>query len=796
MHSLWQDVRYAVRGFGATPGFTLIVIATIALGLSLNTTMFTVFNAYVLRPLPVRDPSTLYQLSWSTRSGGGRFFTPADAQVVRAANPAFAEALSYEPIVAKIENRSLFGNLVSENYFSMLGVHAVIGRPLTLTDGEAASPLVAVLSHAAWLAKFEGDATVVGKTLFMFGHPYEVVGVAAPGFNGVGQVPADFWISQAPGVTRANVPAQTVVLRARPGWTRAESTAAVLAWTQQITSNRSPDQRVLSVDLQSNGATLPINPESLAVLAPTAAAFILVLLIASANVANMVLARALGRQREIAIRVALGARRSRIVQQLITESVLLTAVAAVAGFGLSRVTIRATEWLLFATMPSSLSRLIRLVDLAPDVRVFLFIVTASVIAIAVFGVLPVLQATSTDVAAATRSSLAGGARPSRLRNALIVAQTTVCVVLLICAGILLQASRRLGNSDPGFVIRDISAIQLNQSIGPDAIRNLESHPSVGATASAWQAPLTGSLRRMASGPADGTLRVSAGYNFVSPEYFPLLSIPIIRGRNFTPSEANDQSPVVVVSEATAARFWPNQDALGRSISIGATGWQRDRGNPLPRFRTALVVGIARDVISGVVFDGRDETCVYFPTAQGAERNDALLVRFRSDTEVARRSVETLLERLAPGAVMRIAPLEEMFALQVYPFRFSFAIASFLGCLALALTLSGIYGVVSFVVGQRRREIGIRLALGATAAVVVRGVLSQSLRLAVAGTGIGVLISLTASQLLATQLTTVDAFDVAAYLCGIAIALSGAAAAAFVPSRRAAAINPGVTLRSE
>jgi putative ABC transport system permease protein len=631
----------------------------------------------------------------------------------------------------------------------------------------------------------------------MFGRGYEVVGVAAAGFNGVGQVPADFWIAQPPETHRGLVSTRTVVIRLRPGETRAQTEAAVLAWARGITSARVPEQRVVSVQLQSNSATLPMNAELVAAFVSIAAAFLLVLLLAAANVANMVLARALGRQREIGIRMALGAGRYRIVQQFVIEALLLTGAAAVAAVALTRVIVRVAEWLLFATMPPPIGRLVRVVDLSPDLRVLLFLATASVIAMAIFGVLPVLHAPATDLTSATRGTRTGAARPSHLRSALIAGQMTVCVLLLICAGVLLQATRLLGQSDPRFVTRGVWVIQLNQSIRPDSIDDLRSRGIVRATAAAWHAPFTGSLRHLSAGPAYGSLRVSAGYNFVSPEYFQLLEIPVIKGRNFTQSEAKSESAVAIVSEATAARFWPDQDPLGRSIAIGATGWQRDRNSPLPGFRTAQVVGVVRDVVSGLVFDGPDDTCVYFPVHLAGLRVEALLLRSDAAAEVTRRGLETFVEQSTQGAVLRVARLEEMLAVQVYPFRASFAVTSGLGGLATALTLSGIYGVVSFLVRQRRREIGIRMALGATSGVVVRGVLLESLRPVALGTGIGVLLALTASKLAASQLSTINAFDLPAYVCGIAIAVGSAGLAAVMPSSRAAkTMNPSDILRSE
>ena len=792
MQALWQDARQAIRTLSAAPGHAAIVMATIALGLSANITMFSVFNAYMFRPLPVRDPSTLFRLSWSTPTGGVGFFTSTEADALRAPAAPYADALSYEPLVAAVDGRPLFGNVVSGNYFSMLAVQTSLGRPLVTEDGAVGASPVVVLSHSVWQSRFDADRAVLGKTLLLFGRSYEIVGVAPPGFDGIGQVPADCWIARTL-ESRAPAPSRTVVVRLRPGFTARQTEAAMLAWAKEMTSDRPVEQRATAVHLQSNAATLPMNSESMAGFVSVAAACLFVLLIAAANVANMVLARALTREREMRIRMALGARRARIVQQLLTESVLVTLLAAAAALLMSRVILRAAESWLLATIPPSMAGLVRLVDFSPDARVFLFLLGASMIVLVMFGVLPALQATSGDRLGGTRGT---AAPPSGFRSRLIAGQMTACVLLLICTGVLVQASRLVGRTDPQLVTRGVWIVQVNHPIGPEVAEDLRSRDFVAATASASHAPLTGSLRRLAAGPADGSVRVSAGYNFVSPEYFPLLGIPLVKGRAFTALEAASDAAVVIVSAATAARFWPNQDPLGREITIGPTGWQRDRANRLPRFRTAQVVGVAQDVVSGLVFEGRDETCLYFPRPprEGAE---ALLVRSHGDAERTRRGLEIALDRSAAGAVMRIAPLDELFAVQVYPFRLGSAVSACLGGLAMALTVSGIFGVVSFLVGRRQRELGIRMALGASPAAIVRGVVLESLRPAALGTAIGVVCALSTSRLVAAQLGNIDAFDRPAYVCAIVVALCSAGLAALLPSCRAARhVNPARILHSD
>jgi uncharacterized membrane protein (UPF0136 family) len=289
--------------------------------------------------------------------------------------------------------------------------------------------------------------------------------------------------------------------------------------------------------------------------------------------------------------------------------------------------------------------------------------------------------------------------------------------------------------------------------------------------------------------------MQAGYNLVSPQYFEMFRIPLVRGRNFTVAESHSEAPVAIVSEATAARLWPGQDALGQSLRIEPDA-KADAGKKLPGFHVARVIGIARDVISGWVGDGIDSTCIYFPTAPDAATSEALLVRVKGEPEVARRALDEAIASVSTGAASEVVPMQQALAMQIYPFRAASWIASFLGGLALVLSLSGIYGVLSYLVSQRTKEIGIRMALGASTAAVIRIVLSQSMRLAVVGIAIGATLALGVSRLFASQLQNVDTSDALAYIGSISLALAAALAASYVPSRRAASVDPVIALRCD
>jgi predicted permease len=786
LESLMQDVRYAIRSFRRAPAFALTVIGTIGLALGLNTTLFTIFNAYVLRPLEVRDPYSLYQFTWTTKDGDFHQLKPAEFEAFRRRNPVFSDVMASTGTVTRAAGRHLLVNQVSTNTFAMLGIDANIGRPLLPGDSG-----VLVVSDTTWKNKFGSDPQIVGTKLEILGGSFEIVGVARPEFTGLSDSPPDVWI---PLLTSGPEAASrlTVVGRLKPNVTPQQAKAALAVWARQATADLPESERASTVRLESAATSIHWNRKMTAVFAPLLAAFGLVLVIACANVANMMLARAMARQREIGARLSLGAGRARLIRQLLTESFLLAIPAALAGLLISQATIRFIEDLLFRTMPPILVELFHPVALTPDIRVFLFILGAAAASTVLSGLVPAIQATRPGLLYATRGDFSADFHPARLRNALVVSQVTVCVLLLICSGVLLRASRRLQESDVRLIAEGVLEIEFYANLAKIADR-LDREPWVESAGSAWRTPLMGPLRTIPVAP--GADFVRAGYNFVSPRYFPTFRIPLVRGRNFSLEESRSGAPVVIVSEATAARLWPGQDALGQTLRVEPDA-KADAHKPVPAFHVARVIGIAGDVMSGWIGDGIDSTCIYFPTAPGAATSDVLLVRVKGEPEAVRRALDEAISSVAAGSVSSVVPVEQAVAMQIYPFRAASWIASFLGGLALVLSLSGIYGVLSYLVSQRTKEIGIRMALGASTTAVIRIVLSQSMRLAVVGIAIGATLALGVSRLFASQLQNVDTFDALAYIGSILLALVAALAASYVPSRRAANVDPVIALRCD
>jgi predicted permease len=805
VETLRQDIRYALRGFRRAPLFALTVVATIGLGLGVNTAVFTIFNAYALRPLAVRDPWSLYQLSWLNRAGKEHaLFTWRQYDELQAGNPAFSELHAARGLPVRVNGRQCFAELVTGNYFRMLGVDALLGR--TLTPEDSAVPgrnAVMVLSTAAWRNLFAADPNILGRKLFVRGYPFQVVGVAREGFAGLGEQPRDLWIplsmysevAEGADVAGPQSPALlNIVVRLRPGVGERQARALLTPSIGRLMPQLPEADRAVGAGLQSRATSVHISPEGFTVLLPIFSAFGLVLLIACANVSNMMLARAMARQREIGIRLSLGAARARLIRQLLTESIMLALPGAVAGLFICQAMLGAGVRLMYATLPAEFVEFVRVAPLNPDVRVFVFMTAAAVLSALFFGLAPAIQATRTSVVQAARGDFGHEFRPQRLRNALVIVQIAVCSLLLICSGVLLDGANRIHDLNIGFRTHDVVWIELLDKWRDRVLTQLDREPLVNTLAATAAVPLEAGLPSAKISVGDGKLADSS-YDYVSPEFFDVLGVSIIRGRNFSKEEALAGAPVAIVSETVARRLWPDSDAPGQSLRLLPDPRSSLSGRTPLRDLVVRVVGVARDMNTGLVEDYTSRTLIYFPTHPRAA-GTVLIMRVNGDPETARQSIDRALAAAAPGAVDRIHRMQELVAGRVYPFRVTYWVSAALGILALLLTVSGIYGVISYLVAQRVREMGIRMALGATARSIVGMVLKQLLRLAAVGIGIGGALALGASRAFASALVMMNAFDATAFLSGILLVLAACLAAAFVPSLRAARIDPMTTLRHD
>jgi len=813
IESMMRDIRYAGRGFRKSPGFVLAVVGTIGAALGLNTTMFTVFNAYALRPYAVQNPWALYEFSWYGKNGQGHRFTWQQFQDLTARRVPFPEVIATENLLAHVEDRMMFGDLVSGNYFTTLGAGVAAGRPLLPRDASApGSGSVMVVGYEAWKNKFGADPRLVGKTVHLRGHAFEVVGIANPGFTGlgVGGLTCGFWIpitmhaavQDGPDLLAFPQPARLRVIGRLPVGIGPESAkAALLAFVTASSSGLGADlpqeQRPTGIVLESRATMVPLNRDVILTFIPLFTAFGLVLLIACANVSNMMLARGLARRREIGIRISLGAGRARLVRQLLTESVLLALPAAALGFLISQWTIAIARRLLFATLPEAFARFLALPALTPDWRVFGFILLAAVAATLVFGMAPALQTTRSRLVEANRGDFSSDYRPARLRSFLLVTQVAVCSLLLIVTAIVLRSQHRVTARTIGLDLNGVWDVKMAEKYQAAAAERLAATPGVEAVAEAWHAPLYGRDRAMAVVPSGSRAKVWTGYNLVSSGYFQVFRIPIVRGRAFTGGESEAEAPVAVVSESAARRLWPGGDALGQTIALPLVDHKDAYVDRTPAYAEARVIGVARDVLSGYLANSANSqtAMVYFPTNRRAPNNDSVLVRL-SDNSRARQRIAAALDGIAPSLYDMLNPMEDVLAMQIYPFQITFWVAAFLGGLALLMTVSGIYGVLSYLVNQRTKEIGIRVALGASAGDVVRMVVKQSARLALAGVAAGVAMALAIAPVFAHQIEALHPYDALAYSGAVLVVMAAAVSASLAPSRRAVRADPMTALRCD
>ena len=783
-----QDINYAIRTFGRAPAFAVTVIATIGLGLGLLLASFTFFNAYVLRPLAVRDPYSLYELVWRSANGRTQRFTLEQLDHLRRDLKVFDETFAYRIIQSRLRGHPSIGQSVSGNFFQMLSVPPTVGRVLVPSDGERGG--VVVLSHHMWRTAFGGDSSVIGSRVSLDGSPFTIVGVAREGFGGLTSSPFDFWVPlvSVPKTREAGV---FVVARLARGVSIHAASSYLLARMQAATADLPRLERASFAGLIARGTSIPNNPDAIALFAPIISAFVLVMLIACANVANIMLARGMARQREIGIRLALGAGRARLIRQLLTEALALAIPAGVLGFVVSRVAIWLSVNVMFSTVPEAYSGYLRVVPMHADARVLAFAMLAALAAALAFGLVPALNATRPNIVQASRGDFDTRLRPSRMRNTLVVGQVTMSVVLLICAGVLLTSARHTERLDPGVRTDGVLQIQLLPRFRARGIEALRAAPDVRHIASASSTPLDGRFTEtrviIGNRPAE---RVS--YVVVSPEYFSVLDLPIIAGRGFTDDEARSRAAVVVISQSTAKRFWPNGDAIGQALTIPATEAEFDF---LSRYHDARVIGVTRDAVPGSIAANPSTPVVYYPQPLDAAVNQ-LIVRVSGSEQHARASIEQLLSGLDSSAVVEMHTLGESLALQVYPFRAMFWVSSVVGMIALVLTLIGVYGVISYLVEQRHKEFGIRLALGAASSSLVALVLRQSMRLAVIGVAIGVMLALGISRLFASMLFNVDTLDVAGYVGAIGLVFLACLFATYAPSRRAGRVDPIHALRQD
>lgn len=775
LDSLWMDIRFGLRALRRSKAFAGTAVFTLAIGLALASVAFTLFNAYVLRPFAVRDPDSLYAVAWRAKDRGHGMHSWRVYESIRARRDVFTDALATRSVFALAKTRHWAGLVVSGNYFRMLGPRLALGRPIDESD--ARSPLgdnVVVISHAVWKSVFHLDPAVIGTKIPLRAHTYEVIGVAAEEFGGLRESPPDFWAPMSMHAAfRTEDVAVEVVGRLRPGVSKEHAEAALAPLAVQ----QAPD---LHVDLHPRATVVAYTPFMLVAFAPVVFALGLVLATCCANVANMMLARGLARQREIGVRLSVGAGRARLIRQLLTEALVIAMLAGIAGIVLARGILEAGQWIFFATVRPELARAVRLFSLEPDHRVFAFALAVAAVAAIGAALLPAWQSTRMNLVAALRGEFGARIRASRLRDGLVVGQVVVCAVLLVCGVLLYRRAgvfQQLSTGMQHYGVVDMNA--GDRKAGMAGV--LRTWPDAEAVAVASQVPMYG---RLVSARFNS---VAAGYNFVSPEYFDVFRIPLKSGRLFSDVEARAEAPVAIVSAATAALLWPGEDPIGKTLRTDLAGHTQFE-----------VIGVAADVMHGWVFDGLDKTCIYLPASIASKRAGNLLVRMRGDEGRAVEKIRRFVTERWPLQDAEAVALSSILALQVYPFRAAGWIGWLLGLVAMGLSVSGMYGVMSYLVSQRSKEIGIRMALGASRRDCVLLVLRRSAWLSGVGAVIGGTLAGGVVQLLLwwSSKLNVLAWDSFALLAGAGLAGAAAVTAALGPSSRAAQVDPNVVLRAD
>lgn len=818
-----NDLRYAFRMLLKSPGFTLVAVLTLALGLSANISIFSMVSMFFFQPLPVKDADRLVMVlqksdvwklphghSWPDYEDYRQRVSEFEDALALFFNPAHLSSPGQPAERAWIE-------AVSANYFSFLGAQAAHGRLLLPTEGRVpGADAVVVLSHDYWKRQFGGDPSVVGRTVMVNGHPFTVVGVAAAGFYGAqwGLAPSVWLPASMLGQVMAGggdllknraSPVFKVMARLKPGMSVSQARAAVGVVAQQLEKEYPDAHRNATVLLMSEKLCRP-EPSFSEFTTYGALIFLLmvgfVLFIACANVANLMFARALARRKEMCIRAAIGASRGQLIRQLLVESVLLALLAGMVGCALAW----GTGDLLRGFTPTG--DIPMRTDQDWDWRSFAFTFVISLLAGVVTGLVPALRATAGDVNTTLKEgavTLAGSGR-HLFRSVLVISQVALCLVVLVCGGLFLQSLRQMGRLDLGFhpdhllmASLDLGLARYDDQRGRQFVDRLleraRALPGVQAAAVAQSVPFDymiqlrdyGAEGKISEGKPGQDGYINGPGNHVSPEYFTTLGSRLLRGRQFSRADDAAAPQVVIINETAARRLWPEADALGKRLRY-------DRGG---EFRE--VVGIVRDG-KYVMLGEEPRPCVFVPFAQGYRSPLTLHVRTAGDPLALVPAIRALLTELDPHLpIYNVRSMEQHLrgsAFGLMPLRMGATLAAIQGVIGLLLAVMGLYGVVAYSVAQRTREIGIRMALGAPAGEVLRLIIRDGWRLTLVGLGVGFAIAVGMALLLSRLLVGVTPWNVPVFAAVLALLAGVSLLACYLPARRATRVDPVIALRSE
>jgi macrolide transport system ATP-binding/permease protein len=820
METLLNDIRFGLRMMRKRPGVIALIVITLALGIGVNSATFNLVNAILRRPLPVEKPDELVVLyTQKQKAAGLSSISYPDYVDFRDRNTVFSGLIAYSALPLSLsmgeQSERIWGEIVTGNYFEVLGIKAALGRTLSSEDDKTpGGHPVTVLSYNLWQHRFRGDANIVGKIINLNGITYNVIGVAPKEFHGVfyvGFSPA-LWVPMMqqkqtlPGsenmLTERDNRWVSVMGRLKPGVSIEQAQVAMGMMAQQLAQEYPKTNENTTLALYQERKSRP-EPESAGAISLAANIFLvmvgLVLLIACANVANLLLAHASARSKEISLRLALGATRARLIRQLLTENMMLALLSGLVSLGFALLAGMAIGAVKLPTdIPFEL-------DLSLDRRVLIFTFIVSVVTGVIFGLVPALRLTKMDLiktlnAEGVRGS--SGAQKARLRNLLVIAQVAVSVVVLFAAGLFVRSMQGAHKINPGFEIKDTLLLSIDPSLqGYDEVRGralyrnildqIKTLPQVLSVSMVSPLPLDFVSNSADVIIDDSGVPVEGGHtsilrSVVGPHYFETIRTRLVKGRDFAETDTSNSPKVVVINETMAKRFWPEADAIGKRIRVdGPTGAFYE------------VIGIAQNGKYRTIGEN-PRPYMYLPFSQNyAAEHMTLLLHTSGNPKnligPVRNQIQALDKQLP---IFDIKTMEEHMSRSLLSAQMSAAFTSIFGLLALILALTGLYGVIWYSVTLRRREMGIRMALGAQQSDILKLVLKQGLGMALIGMGIGLLGAFGVGQLMSSLLYGVSSMDTVTFAIVTLVFLLCALLASYFPARKATRIEPMITLRAE
>jgi len=806
MSGFAQDVRFAFRTLRKTPAFTALTVAILALGIGANTAIFSLVDAALFRPLPFSEPDRLAMLWEHAPAHAHNRVAPLNYVDWSEQNDVFSSMAAVSGggrtlTIGGHEPERIPGQSVTAAFFDVLRVRALMGRTFTAADA-VPNPTTVVISERLWKRRFASDRGIVGRTIALDGEPFTVIGVVPASFEIL--FPADLWTPYLPRRTpeQRRMHYMQVIARLKPDATLEQARANMDDVARRIAAASPSTNARWSVTIEPLEQAL-VGDDLHATSIALVAIVVFVLVTVCANVASLLLARGVGRSREIAVRAALGGGRGRIVRQLLTESLLLAAAGGVAGWGLALALVRAAPSMMPpGTLPQG-------IDLTIDARLALFGAAISIAAAILFGLAPAWQATRVEIAAALGAGGRGATGSAgSFRAALAAVEVGIAVVLVSGATLLARTVMSLGRVDPGYRASNVLTMYVSPPLTryatperalafyEDAKREIAALPGVRAVAIGGNLPLDGwdigqGFEVVGDPPVDKANQPSAHYQIVGAEYFDVLGIPIVRGRAFADRDAATAAPVCIVNEEFVRRYLANRDPVGARVSVSAM-------DPAgPRAVVREVVGVSRQVKVEGPGEKQNAIEIYVPVAQNPWYSASIAVKTAGDPRALVSAVRTAVAHADPELpITRLRTMDDVAAESVAEPRFRAELVGLFALLALALAAAGVFGVLAFGVNQRLREFGIRLALGARPGDVVRLVAASALRIVAAGVAAGTLAAAALGRFLAALLFGVGPLDPVALAAPAALLLGVALVACAAPAVRATRVDPAASLRVE